>query len=76
MISILRYVSKPSGKCNLIVKRNREVSKYKDGMRYMDSPDDGQDERKLAKEISIDMPSLTLLHQNGVAEGWKGREFW
>lgn len=45
-------------------------------MRYMDFPDDGQDERKLAKEISIDMPSLTLLHQNGVAEGWKGRGFW
>ena len=22
------------------------------------------------------MPSLTLLHQNGVADGWKGREFW
>ena len=42
----------------------------------MDFPDDGQDERKLAKEISIDMPSLTLLNQNGVAEGWKGRGFW
>lgn len=59
-----------------IVRRNRNVSKYKDGMRYLDSPDNGQDERKLARDISIDMPTLTLLHQNGVAEGWKGREFW
>mgnify|MGYP007007358319 FL=1 len=61
----------------MIARRNREVSKYRDaGMRYMDSPDNGQDERKLAREISKDMPSLTLLHQNGVADGWKGREFW
>lgn len=76
MISILRYVSKQSDKCNLIVRRNRKISKYKENMRYNDSPDNGQDERKLAREISIDIPSLTLLHQNGVAEGWKGREFW
>ena len=76
MISILRYVSKQSEKCYLIIRRNRNVSKYKDGMRYLDSPDNGQDERKLAREISIDIPCLTLLHQNGVAEGWKGREFW
>ena len=76
MISILRYVSKQSEKCYLIVRRNRNVSKYKDGMRYLDSPDNGQDERKLARDISIDMPTLTLLHQNGVAKGWKGREFW
>ncbi len=77
MISILKYVAKQSEKCYLVVRRNREVSKYRDaGMRYMDSPDNGQDERKLAREISKDMPSLTLLHQNGVADGWKGREFW
>lgn len=76
MISILKYVSKQEDKCNLIVRRNRNISKYRDGMRYMDSPDNGQDERKLAREISVDMPTLTLLHQNGVAEGWKSREFW
>ena len=76
MISILRYVSKQSEKCYLIVRRNRNMPKYKKGMRYIDSPDTGQDEQKLAREISIDMPCLILLHQNGVAEGWKGREFW
>ena len=76
MISILRYVSKQSEKCYLIVKKNRNISKYRDGMRYMDSPDTGKDERKFAREISIEIPCLTLLHQNGVAEGWKGREFW
>ena len=63
-------------KCYLIVRRNRNMPKYKKGMRYIDSPDTGQDEQKLAREISIDMPCLILLHQNGVAEGWKGREFW
>lgn len=41
MISILRYVSKQSEKCYLIVRKNRNVSKYKDGMRYTDSPDNG-----------------------------------
>lgn len=77
MISILRYVSKQAGKCNLIVRRNRNMSKYtKDGARYIDSPDNGQDERKLAREISIEIPSLILIHQNGDSECWKGREFW
>lgn len=77
MISILRYVSKQSGKCNLIVRRNRNMSKFtRDGIRYIDSPDNGQDERKLAREISIEIPSLILLHQNGDSECWKGRKFW
>ena len=78
MISILRYVSKNSGNCNLIVRRNRDMPKYtkKEPRRYIDSPDNGKDERKLAKDISIDIPTLTLLHQNGIDESWKGREFW
>ncbi|MEG0722285.1 MAG: hypothetical protein RR446_11140, partial [Lachnospiraceae bacterium] len=77
MISILRYLSKQSGQCNIIVRRNRNMTKYtKDGIRYIDSPDNGQDERKLAREIAIDMPCLILLHQTGEDECWKGREFW
>lgn len=77
MISVLRYLSKQTGKCYLIVRRNRNMSKYtQDGIRYIDSPDNGQDERKLAREIAIDIPCLVLLHQNGDAECWNGREFW
>lgn len=60
---VARDVSKQSEKCYLIVRENRNVSKYRDGKRYMDSPDNGQDERKLAREISIDMLCLTLFHQ-------------
>lgn len=77
MISVLRYLSKQTQKCYLIVRRNRNISKYtKDGVRYIDSPDNGQDERKLAREIAVDIPCLILLHQNGDAECWNGREFW
>lgn len=77
MISVLRYLSKQNDKCYLIVRRNRSMPKYtSDGSRYIDSPDNGRDERKLAREVAIDVPCLVLLHQNGDGEGWKGREFW
>lgn len=40
-----------------------------DGSRYIDSPDNGWDERKLEGEVAIDVPCLILLHQNGDREG-------
>ena len=76
MISVLRYVAKQTGKCYLIVRRNRNMSKYGKENRYIDAPEDGNDERRKAREIAIDIPCLTLLHQSGKLECWKEREFW
>lgn len=53
------------------------MSKYtSNGVRYIDSPETGHDELKLAREISINIPTLILIHQNGDRECWKNREFW
>lgn len=76
MISILRYVSKQKDKCNLIVRRNRDMPKYKSGNRYIDAPENGRDEGRMEREIAVDIPSLTLLHQRGNLKCWKDREFW
>lgn len=77
MISILRYVAKKGDKCYLLVRRDREVSKYKDnGMVYSDAPDNGNDERKMARDAAEKYPCLILLFQRKKDKGWKNREFW
>ena len=75
MISILRYVVKDNNQCFLIVRRNRNISKYTNNKRYSDAPDEGEGVRRLAKEVAVDIPCLTLLHQKG-NDSWKNREFW
>lgn len=76
MLSILKYLAKDSRHCNLIVRRDREMSKIRGNGTYIDSPDNGQDERVIAKKVSEDIPTLILLHQKGNEEDWKFREFW
>lgn len=76
MRSILKYLAKDSRDCNLIVRRDREMSKIRENGTYIDSPDNGQDERVIAKKVSEDIPTLILLHQKGNEEDWKYREFW
>ena len=50
MISILRYLCKSSEECYLIVRRNRNILKYKNGKVYNDAPVTGSDERRSARE--------------------------
>ena len=76
MISILRYLSKESNQCYLIVRREREVQKFKENGGYSDAPDNGRDESKMAREIAVDDPCVILLQENGNNECWKFREFW
>ena len=76
MISILRYLTKTSNQCYLIVRRNREIKKFKETGAYSDAPDNGRDERKKACEIALDKPCLILLKEKGNDECWKFREFW
>ena len=76
-ISTLDYLCGESGKLHLIVRRNRQLSKFRmDGLSYQDSPDTPRDERTLAKSVALNEPALILIHQNGKADGWGGREFW
>ncbi|SUY46611.1 endonuclease, Z1 domain-containing protein [Clostridium putrefaciens] len=76
MVSILKYLLKDNRHCNLIVRRDREMSKIRGNGTYIDAPDNGQDERVIAKKVSDDIPTLILLHEKGNEEDWKYREFW
>lgn len=76
MISILRYLAKSSNQCYIIVRRNREILKFKEAGAYSDAPDSGSDERKIAREIAKEIPCLILLHEKGNNACWKFREFW
>lgn len=65
------------GKVKVLVKRNRNISRIKASGAYMDSPDDGNQDTPLAKQLANDTCSLMLLQQNGDKEnGWKGTSFW
>lgn len=76
-ISTLEYLCEKSGKLHLIVRRNRQLGKFRmDGLSYQDSPDTPRDERILAKSVALNEPALILIHQDGSADGWLGREFW
>ena len=76
MISILRYLAKNSDKCYVIVRRNRNMPKYKNSGAYIDGPETGGDELKIAREVAIESPCLILLQENGENDCWKYREFW
>jgi hypothetical protein len=72
----LKYLTRDTNKVHLIVRTNRNVSKYREKGRYLDTPDTAQDEATIARMCAIDHPALMLIHQTGKAEGWEEREFW
>jgi len=64
-------------KVKVLIKRNRNISRIKASGAFMDSPDDGNKDTPLAKQLANDTCSLMLLQQNGNKEkGWKGTSFW
>lgn len=66
------------GKIYCYVQKNRNMSRKKNnGFTFSDAPDDGNNDRKIAKDIAIETACLILLKQNGKTEkGWRGSEFW
>ena len=76
-ISILNYLSKTTDDVYLMIRMNRNLSKYKGQYKniYSDAPDT-EDEIRIAKEVSRDKPTILLIHENGTGEGWNGSEFW
>ena len=76
MICILRYLLKDAKQCYVVVRRDRNMQKYRESGAYIDSPDNGKDERKLACKVAEEIPCLMLLHEKGNNSCWKFREFW
>ncbi|MGQ7890669.1 Z1 domain-containing protein [Paenibacillus sp. WC2504] len=59
----------------VILRRNRDIAKYKKDGRLENSPDSYQ-EKGLARNLATDIPTLVLLRQNGTADGWNGHPFY
>jgi len=68
--------SRGKGKVWLIIARDRDVTRYREGGRFSDAPDTKQQADE-ASAKAIDVPALMLLRQNGKEEkGWRGLPFW
>ncbi|MFJ7185851.1 Z1 domain-containing protein [Lysinibacillus xylanilyticus] len=80
--SILNYLSeeqdtKLKGKVWIVLRENRDISRFKKSGKFEDSPDTAQAELKVARELADNIPALILTRQNGAEEkGWKGAPFY
>ena len=85
-ISSMEYLSHMNdsdekGNVWCIVRKNRNMGRFKKDGKYEDSPDTprgAKSELSIAKKIAEDIPALILTRQNGEEEKrkWRGAEFW
>lgn len=66
------------GKIYCYVQTNRNLSRKKNnGLTFSDAPDDGNTDRRIARNVSNETACLILLKQNGLkVNGWRDAEFW
>lgn len=66
------------GKIYCYVQTGREMSRKKsNGLTFSDAPDDGNTDRRLARNVAIETACLILLKQIGrKGNGWRDAEFW
>lgn len=79
----MEYLSKNTtkenqrGKVLLLIRKDRNLSRFKEDGRFSDAPDTPKTEGLIARESAIDIPMLMLFRQNGAEDrGWRGSPFW
>ncbi|TDM33015.1 Z1 domain-containing protein [Macrococcoides canis] len=82
-IGILNYLSKinaveENDNIWIVLRYGKDISRMRgDGTGFIDSPETGNDEGKVAKSLSMDKPVLILLEEQGREEkGWRGGRFY
>lgn len=75
-ITTLKYMSDNSGEINFIVRKDRNMKKYKENGNLIDSPDDGNSDLPEARKLAQTTPCIMLFGQNGNDESWDFRSFW
>lgn len=82
-IGILNYLSKinaveENDNIWIVLRYGKDISRMRgDGTGFIDSPETGKDEGKVAKSLSKDKPVLILLEEQGREEkGWRGGRFY
>ncbi len=72
-------ITSQQGSVWCLVRTDRNANRFVEGLRqsFYDSPDTGQREGAIAREVAIDIPMLMLFRQNGDEEqGWRGTPFF
>lgn len=66
------------GKIYCYVQTNRNISRKKNnGLTFSDAPDDGNTDRRIARNVANVTACIILLKQNGLKDnGWRDSEFW
>lgn len=82
-LSVLNYLSKVNtaeteSNIWMILRHNKDIRRKRiDNDRFIDSPDTGTDEGKVAKGLAQEVPALILVEQQGKEEkGWRGGRFY
>ncbi|UTH02876.1 hypothetical protein KFV05_02485 [Macrococcoides canis] len=82
-MGILNYLSKINSaekeeKIWIVLRYGKDISRMRgDGNGFIDSPETGHDEGKIAKTLSKELPVLILLEEQGREEkGWRGGRFY
>ncbi len=72
-----RYLS-PQQRANMLcsVRRDRELSRLREGGRLANAPDTSQREGAVARAKAIREPILFMIEQRGENFGWKNGPFW
>lgn len=66
-----------TGKVWVLIRKDRNAKRIREGGRSENAPDTPQREGVIAKRVSVDTPVLMLLRQNGTKDdGWRDTEFW
>ena len=61
---------------NFIVRKDRNIKKYRENGNLVDSPDDGNKDLPEARKLANDTPCVMLFAQNGTDDSWNFRPFW
>lgn len=78
-IDTMRYLASGNKTVQLIVRREREITKYYNNGTYQDAPYNAKgplSESVVANNSAINDPALILIHEKGNSDEWENRQFW
>lgn len=75
-INTMRFLINENKEIDILIKKNKNNSKYRSNGRIEDAPFTGDSESKIAEDLAINNPVILLLQENGNGKDWEYRPFW
>lgn len=75
-VTSLKYMLQENQTVTVVVKRNKNNKKFRSTQRIEDSPAQGEQELKLARDLAVERPVIILLEETGNDNSWGYRSFW